>query len=279
LTKQKIEDWLISHQGYLKKSPIEAAKAIWKNSPKHFLPKGQKELQKDLALIGQVQSDLRKAKSIETERFDDGLLDIYQKIIDEKNRPKKILLYDIETSFNITWSWQIGRKISLSDDNIIEERKIITICYKWLNDPKTYSLVWKNGCDKELLKKFAKIAESADMVLGHNSDNFDCKHIRTRCLYHNVPFPVKLNQIDTLKMARAGYKFNSNKLNFIGKFLGVGEKVDTGGIQLWKDVILHKDKKALDKMVNYCIGDILLLEKVYNKLKEFSPEKRFKFTI
>lgn len=278
MIRRNIEEFFAKKVGYLKKSPIEAAKSIWKEDPK-FKPKSNKELEKELKLIKEVQSDLRKATSLTTEITNNQLFDAYQKILEYKNKPKKILLYDIETSFNIVWSWQIGRKISLSDDNIIAERKVITICYKWLNDPKTYSLVWKDNDDKEMLQKFAKIVESADIIIGHNSDQFDTKHVRTRCMYHNIQFPNKVNSIDTLKLARAGFKMNSNKLNYIGKFLGVGEKVDTGGIQLWKDVIINRDKKALDKMVNYCIGDILLLEKVYNKLKEFSPEKKFRIKI
>ncbi len=279
MTKKNIEAYLIEKKGYLKKSAIEVAKAMWKLSPKHVHPKTKKELEKELAIIKEVQTDLRRAISLETEVVDTRLTDIYQQVIAYKNRPKKILFFDIETSFNICWSWSIGRKISLSDDNILEERKIICICYKWAGDEKTYSLTWKNGDDKEILQKFAKIALTADEVIGHNSDQFDVKHIRTRCIIHNIAFPIKLNQVDTLKMARAGYKFNSNKLNYIGQVLNEGKKLDTGGIQLWKDIVLHNSKPALNKMVEYCIGDVVLLEKVYNRLQEFSPKKKFKYKL
>ena len=87
----------------------------------------EKELEKELAIIKEVQTDLRRAISLETEVVDTRLTDIYHQVIAYKNRPKKILFFDIETSFNICWSWSIGRKISLSDDNILEERKIICI--------------------------------------------------------------------------------------------------------------------------------------------------------
>ena len=238
-----------------------------------------KKIVKKTKKIKEVQTDLRRAISLETEIVDTRLTDIYEQVIAYKNRPKKILFFDIETSFNICWSWSIGRKISLSDENILEERKIICICYKWAGDEKTYSLTWKNGDDKEILQKFAKIALTADEVIGHNSDQFDVKHIRTRCIIHNIAFPIKLNQVDTLKMSRAGYKLNSNKLNYIGQVLNEGKKVDTGGIQLWKDIVLHNSKPALAKMVEYCIGDVVLLEKVYNRLQEFSPKKKFKYKL
>ena len=112
---------------------------------------------------------------------------------------------------------------------------------------------------------------------GHNADAFDAKHIRTRCMYHNIKLKAKHNSIDTLKLARAAFKMNSNKLNYIGQFLNVGSKIETGGLQLWKDIIEHKDKQALKRMVNYCCGDVLLLEKVYNKVKEYTPSKKFRY--
>lgn len=279
MIKKQIEDYLISHIGYLKKSPINVAQALWKASPKHTQPKTTKELQKELDQIREVQSDLRKAKTIGSEQEETKLLDIYQKIIDYKNQPKRVLFYDIETSFNIVYSWSIGRKISISDENILEERKIICISYKWAHETNVHSLVWKSGDDKELLEKFSKIVESADECIGHNSDQFDSKHIRARCLFHRIAFPVKLNGIDTLKMARQAFKLNSNKLNYIAQFLGLGKKLETGGIQLWKDVILNQDKVALAKMVNYCNMDVILLEKVYNQLQSYCPIKRFKYKI
>jgi hypothetical protein len=37
--------------------------------------------------------------------------------------------------------------------------------------------------------------------------------------------------IDTLKWARKYFNFNSNKLDYIAKYLGVGQKMDTGGLR------------------------------------------------
>lgn len=278
MLKKQIEQFLISHKGYLKKSPKEAAKAIWKKSSKHTLPKNQKELQKELELIKEVQANLRKAVSIEEQVFDNGLIDIYQKIIDEKNRPKKRLFFDIETSPNVVFSWRIGNKINLSHDNIINERAIICICWKWEGEDKVNSLQWNKGEDKEMLKKFAIIMDSADEVIGQNSDKFDIKWLRTRCILHNIPISAKFNSLDTLKMARQGFNFNSNKLAYMGDFLGVGNKIHTE-YNLWKDICLHHSKEAMNKMIDYCKQDVVVLENVYQKLKPFCPEKRYKYVL
>ena len=97
MTKKNIEKFLIEKKGYLKKSAIEVAKAMWKLSPKHVHPKTKKELEKELEVIKEVQTDLRRAISLETEIVDTRLTDIYEQVIAYKNRPKKILFFDIET--------------------------------------------------------------------------------------------------------------------------------------------------------------------------------------
>jgi hypothetical protein len=71
--------------------------------------------------------------------------------------------------------------------------------------------------------------------------------------------------IDTLKISRQKFRFNSNRLNYIAQFLGIGSKIKTD-YNLWKDIVLSKCKKSMDKMVKYCQMDVILLEKVYKKL-------------
>lgn len=215
ITKKQVEEFLLSKKGYLKKSPFETAKSIWKNSSKHTLPKNKIELAKELELIRNVQSNLRKAAQIEETSFETNLLETYHDIIKEKERPKKRLFFDIETSPNVVFSWRIGNKISLSPDNIINERAIICICYKWENDERVFHLTWNKGDDKEMLQRFSTIINSADEVIGQNSDRFDIKWVRARCIFHDIPVSVKFNSIDTLKMAKAGFNFNSNKLNYL----------------------------------------------------------------
>jgi len=280
MNKEAVKQFLIEKKGYLKKSALEVAKVLWKNSNKYTLSKHTEQLKKEIKQISEIQSALRKAQKFETNIHDNILLDAYNQIIEEKNKPKRILFFDIETSFNQVCSWQIGRKINLSPENILVERKIITICYKFSDSDKVHSLTWDNNQnDKKMLERFSKIMDSADIICGHNSDAFDTKHIRTRCMYHSISLSPKYNSIDTLKLARSGFKMNSNKLDYIGQYLGEGQKIDTGGLQLWKDVILKKDKKALNTMINYCCGDVLLLEKVYKRLQKFSSSKKFKFSI
>lgn len=179
---------------------------------------------------------------------------------------RRRLFFDIEVSFNLGMFWTSGFKISLGPENIIKERAIICICYKWEDEKEVGWLTWDaKQCDKRMLEKFVKIANSADELVGHNGDKFDLAWIRTRCLYHGIGMFPNYTTIDTLKIARSKFKFNSNKLNYIAKFLGIGQKIHTD-FDLWKRIVLNKDKVAMDKMVRYCKMDVILLEKVYKQL-------------
>lgn len=185
----------------------------------------------------------------------------------------KRLFFDIETSYNVVSSWRVGHKINISHDNIIKERAIICICWKWHGEKTVHSLRWDKGCDKKMLIEFMKVLNSADEICGQNSDRFDIKWIRTRCLLHKIPMFPSYQSIDTLKLARSGFNFNSNRLDYLGKFFGFGGKTETGGFKLWKSIIEDNDKKSMELMIKYCIGDVLLLEKVYDKLNLYSLAK------
>ena len=278
MVKREIEAFLLTKQGYLKKSPFNVAKALWKNSNKHSLPKNKDELYKEIKQIREIQSNLRLAKTVQNTTEDDFLINTYNQILAEKNKPKKRIFFDIEVSPNILFSWRIGGDVVLTHDTIIQERAIMCICWKWEGEDKVSSLEWNKGDDKQLLEKFAKVIDSADEVIGQNSDSFDIKWLRTRCIYHDIPVSPKFNSLDTLKMAKAGFRFNCNKLDYMGQFLGFGGKIKTD-YDLWKDIVLKNDKEAMSKMVKYCKQDVILLEKVYEKLQKYSPVKKFRYKI
>jgi uncharacterized protein YprB with RNaseH-like and TPR domain len=179
---------------------------------------------------------------------------------------RRRLFFDIETSPNIGLFWEAGYKKNIDHSNIIKERAIICICYKWEDEKDVNEVHWDSRqCDKALLTKFIKVSNEADEMVGHNGDRFDLAWIRTRCLFHRIAMFPTYTTIDTLKVARRIFRFNSNKLNYIADFLGIGQKIKTD-FGLWKDIVLRKDSKAMQKMILYCKQDVLLLEKVFKEL-------------
>lgn len=184
----------------------------------------------------------------------------------------KRLYIDLEVSPNIVLAWRAGYKLNISHEDIIQERAIICVCYKWEGDTQISSMRWNKGDDKELVEKFSKVLLQATEVVAHNCNNFDIKWFRTRCLYHGIPCPPDLKTVDTLKLAKSNMLFNSNKLDYIGSFLGLGNKLKTS-YNLWKDILLNNSKKAMDEMVEYCKRDVQLLEEVHHKLINYSKHK------
>ena len=187
---------------------------------------------------------------------------------------RKRLFFDIEVSPNIGFFWQPGYNITIDYGNIIKERAVICACYKWEHKDKVYALAWdEQQNDKYLLSTLVSVMNEADEIVAHNGDRFDESWIRTRCLFHNIPMPPSYVSIDTLKVARGKFKFNSNRLDYIGQFLGVGAKKNTGGFDLWKAITLDNNKRALKDMIEYCKNDVVLLQSIFEKMNPYIPVK------
>ena len=187
-------------------------------------------------------------------------------------KPKR-LFYDIETSYNIVKSWRVGYNLSITPEDIIHERAIITIAYKWEEDEEVTVLTWNKGCDKDLVKQFVDIMAEADELVGHNVDRFDTKFIMGRALKHGISVLPKYQSTDTLKLAKKHFMLNSNKLDYIAQYLGIGHKVRHRGMEMWDDIILKNDPKALEEMCEYNVHDVFLTEKVYKALMNYSLPK------
>lgn len=181
----------------------------------------------------------------------------------------KRLFFDVETSYYLVPTFQFW-KVNINPDNIIREKKIICICYKWQYEDVVHRLVWDGKQDDtKLIKDFIQVIKHADEIVAHNGDKFDMKELRTRALLtDNLMFPV-YRTLDTLKKAKQYFRFPSNKLDYLGQVLRVGRKLDHEGLKMWIDICEHKDKDALKKMVEYCEQDVILLEDVYHALSPY----------
>ncbi len=146
------------------------------------------------------------------------------------------------------------------------------ICYKWQGERKVHAIEWDKGDDRKMIEDFIDILSIADETVAHNGDNFDIKFFNSRVIFHDLVPPRPCNSVDTLKIARRKFRFNSNRLDYLGKYLFGDGKIHTS-FQLWKDILLNNCKKAMKEMVRYCKKDVLLLEKVYKKLSNHDEHK------
>lgn len=237
----------------------KSANDIWRRWKKI----NAEQIQPLIANIESVQ-DISTVVSIIHESFKPTLL--------QPIKPKR-LFYDIETSYNIVKSWRVGYNLSLQPEDIIKERAIITIAYKWEGEEDVTVLSWDKGCDKKIIEDFVKVMAEADEMVGHNLDRYDTKFIMGRALKHGIPALPKYQSTDTLKLAKKHFMLNSNKLDYIAQYLGIGHKTKHRGMPMWDDIILRNDSKALEEMIEYNVQDVFLTEQVYHKLMEYSLPK------
>lgn len=193
------------------------------------------------------------------------------------NKPK-VLLYDLETSLEAVTVFSLKYNDFIDPASIIKERSIICASWRWLGESKIHSVsVLDNPTlfakdpsnDKHVVEVLHGVMSEADVLVGHNSDNFDKKYVDTRILFHGLPALPPITSIDTYKIAKSKLLFNSNKLDYIGRFLGVGQKKHTTS-GLWMRAF-NGERAAIKEMISYNKQDVELLERVFNKLTPYIP--------
>lgn len=183
----------------------------------------------------------------------------------------KVLLFDLETAPNVGYTWA---KYETNVIEFIKESYMLCFAAKWLDDKKVHihalpdykSYTKDKTDDKELVQQLWKYIDEADVVVAHHGDQFDIKVMNARFLVNGLNPPSPYKTVDTKKVASKKFKFNSNKLDSLGTILGLGNKIETGGFSLWKGC-MEGNKSSWSKMKKYNKMDVVLLEKVYLKMR------------
>lgn len=100
----------------------------------------------------------------------------------------------------------------------------------------------------------------------HNCNRFDNRKVNARLIKHGFTPPSPYQTIDTKNVAKKYFAFDSNKLTHLGQYLNLGQKVETGGFQLWIDCMAGKED-AWKRMIKYNKQDVELLTQIYLKLR------------
>ena len=184
----------------------------------------------------------------------------------------RCLLVDLETSptLNFTWGYYEQTAIGTKKDWYI-----LSFSFKWLDGKiQTYALpdfkLYKRDKtnDRELVRKLHKLLDEAEIVIAHNGDKFDLPKANARFLFHGLKPPTPYKTIDTLKVARRYFKFDSNKLDELARQLKLGRKLVHTGKDLWFKC-MNGDLKAWKLMRRYNEHDVRLLEALYLKLRPY----------
>ena len=176
------------------------------------------------------------------------------------------IVLDIETKPAQAYVWKTFKE-DISLDQIIEPTGILCVGVRNVEDKKTEVFSeWEHG-EAEMLQRVNEILTNADQVITYNGDKFDLPFLFGEMIKHNLPPLPPLTSIDLFKTVKKT-KFFSKRLGFVGPYLGLGDKMDTGGFDLWVKV-LQGDRRAQRKMERYCVRDVRLTERLYKKLRPY----------
>jgi predicted RNA-binding Zn-ribbon protein involved in translation (DUF1610 family) len=117
-----------------------------------------------------------------------------------------------------------------------------------------------------VVKAAYEVLKTADVVVTHNGKKFDWKFLQTRLIHHGfTPLP-KIIHVDTCAESKKYLFAFNNSLKVLSKFLTGSAKKENGGWSLWVDVSLKKPA-ALKLMTAYCKQDVVVLEKLFKKIR------------
>lgn len=180
------------------------------------------------------------------------------------NDPAKILLLDIETAPMLSMVWGT-RKQYINHEWIIENGYILCWTAKWLDKDEAIFKRFSKGKPLDLLKPIHALLNEAHAVVHYNGKKFDVPTLNREFLIHGLTPPSPYKQIDCLLTMWENFAFPVNKLDYIAKTLGIGQKIANEGPQFWKDCMEGKPA-AWKKMEAYNRHDVVLLEGVYKRI-------------
>jgi hypothetical protein len=175
----------------------------------------------------------------------------------------KTASFDIETFPIVATSW--GPKWEAGLIEILEDITLAGFAVKPLRkatrvyaqcDFKTYD---------ELVQSLWQVFDEYDVLIAHNGKSFDIKQSNAFFMKQGLPVPSPYKIIDTKLESRKYMRLPSHSLNEIGRYLGCGQKVETGGYELWAKCKAN-DPAAWAKMKRYNKQDVVLLEAIYLKM-------------
>lgn len=193
----------------------------------------------------------------------------------------RIVLFDLEILPNLIEVMKYWTGLS-AYPGLTLKANITSICcagWKVLGEKKVHCInawdfpEWQKdvNADRKLVQEIASVLDGADCVVTHNGKRFDWKFLQTRLLIHGLPPLPRILHVDTCAVSKSNLLLFNNRLNTLGDALTSEQKMEHEGWMLW--VKTHqRDAKAMQIMEAYCKQDVLLLEKVFTRLRPFIKE-------
>lgn len=182
----------------------------------------------------------------------------------------RILTLDIETSPHEAYAFNVWQN-NIMPNQIIQPTAMLTWAAKWHDDKRVaYRTYYDDDCHDTL----HNMLNEADMVIGYNQDKFDLRHIDREFVERGYMPTKPKASVDMLKVVKKRFNFPHNRLDYVAQRIIGESKLDTGGFELWPAFMRGEDE-AMRLMQKYNIQDVVLTEKLYDKLLPWIPNHPF----
>ena len=177
----------------------------------------------------------------------------------------RVLLLDIETAPNLAHVWGLFKQ-NIHVSQLIDASYVMCWSAKWHGGSDIYFASVHKDSKQKMLRSVHKLLDTADAVVTYNGDSFDLPTLNKEFLLAKMTPPAPAASIDLYQTAKRRFRFPSNRLEYLAKALGLGEKTKHEGHALWVSCMAG-DPDAWKRMEAYNKNDVVLLEAVYNRMR------------
>jgi hypothetical protein len=189
-----------------------------------------------------------------------------------------ILYIDLEVSKSRVFNY--GLRVPsgyMNPDDLDKEYYVICWSASYVGQSKVWSDCVttkdaKKWSDKNILGRLRELMDAADIIAGHNVDGYDIRRANTRFLLNGIEPVTEKKTLDSLKIARKKFAFESNRLDYISQKLGLRPKDDIRNSD-WLKIVTTGDEATLRKVLRYNKGDVVSGKGVLSRLMKYSGKK------
>lgn len=182
---------------------------------------------------------------------------------DEITTAPVLAFWDTEWSPAISYTWS-GFPKYLPNDFLIENPRLL--CYGYKFDGKATEVVDERIGHEEMTRMLWDRLDETDMLISYNGQSFDTRKVNSEFMRYGLGPPSPYKEIDLYRQIKKHAQFYSGKLDFVAERIINKRKEETGGFQLWKDV-LAGDEVAWAKFRKYQRQDVDLLVELFEEVK------------
>ena len=155
-------------------------------------------------------------------------------------------------------------------DDVKEWPRTICAAWKWYDQENVeFAAEWQVGGYDGFMRAVWEVFDRADLIIGHNADRFDARHLMGGWAEMGLPAPSPYKVVDTLKIARGTFAYESNTLDALNKRLGIDAKTDKYNAQIAKDAV-NGDIPSQRILEEYNRGDIVASEALFDRLRPYA---------